>query len=181
MRIWNCCSDWCKNMENELSKESDSVGLFAYSKIKYLKLHLKWTIIPAEDVVLRRRHALITVGSGYGSDGNADRCIAVIARDTDSNFYGVLRHRKPEISMISGFFRGIFCYRWDLNCYIFKICPEKSHGHSRIELRRQCILDHILSLCIGISVKAVAAESSPFIVVTDHFSDGIDIDTSVYQ
>ena len=23
--------------------------------------------------------------------------------------------------MISGFFRGIFCYRWDLNCYIFKI------------------------------------------------------------
>ena len=93
----------------------------------------------------------------------------------------VLRHRKPEISMISGFFRGFFCYRWDLNCYIFKICPEKSHGHSRIELRRQCILDHILSLCIGISVKAVAAESSPFIVVTDHFSDGIDIDTSVYQ
>ena len=87
----------------------------------------------------------------------------------------------PRFSMISGFFRGIFCYRWDLNCYIFKICPEKSHGHSRIELRRQCILDHILSLCIGISVKAVAAESSPFIVVTDHFSDGIDIDTSVYQ
>ena len=37
MRIWNCCSDWCKNMENELSKESDSVGLFAYCKIKYLK------------------------------------------------------------------------------------------------------------------------------------------------
>ena len=95
MRIWNCCSDWCKNMENELSKESDSVGLFAYCKIKYLKLHLKWTIIPAEDVVLRRRHALITVGSGYGSDGNADRCIAVIARDTDSNFYGVLRQSEP--------------------------------------------------------------------------------------
>ena len=82
-------------MENELSKESDSVGLFAYCKIKYLKLHLKWTIIPAEDVVLRRRHALITVGSGYGSDGNADRCIAVIARDTDSNFYGVLRQSEP--------------------------------------------------------------------------------------
>ena len=96
MRIWNCCSDWCKNMENELSKESDSVGLFAYCKIKYLKLHLKWTIIPAEDVVLRRRHALITVGSGYGSDGNADRCIAVIARDTDSNFYDVLRHRPKK-------------------------------------------------------------------------------------
>ena len=96
MRIWNCCSDWCKNMENELSKESDSVGLFAYCKIKYLKLHLKWTIIPAEDVVLRRRHALITVGSGYGSDGNADRCIAVIARDTDSNFCGVLRHRPKK-------------------------------------------------------------------------------------
>lgn len=83
-------------MENELSKESDSVGLFAYCKIKYLKLHLKWTIIPAEDVVLRRCHALITVGSGYGSDGNADRCIAVIARDTDSNFYGVLRHRPKK-------------------------------------------------------------------------------------
>lgn len=100
MRIWNCCSDWCKNMENELSKESDSVGLFAYCKIKYLKLHLKWTIIPAEDVVLRRRHALIIVGSGYGSDGNADRCIAVIARDTDSNFYGVLRQKVgPEMSM----------------------------------------------------------------------------------
>ena len=92
-------------MENELSKESDSVGLFAYCKIKYLKLHLKWTIIPAEDVVLRRRHALITVGSGYGSDGNADRCIAVIARDTDSNFYGVLR-QKPG-AMQAPFFVGI--------------------------------------------------------------------------
>ena len=92
-------------MENELSKESDSVGLFAYCKIKYLKLHLKWTIIPAEDVVLRRRHALITVGSGYGSDGNADRCIAVIARDTDSNFYGVLRQNLGAIE--APFFIGI--------------------------------------------------------------------------
>jgi hypothetical protein len=107
-------------MENELSKESDSVGLFAYCKIKYLKLHLKWTIIPAEDVVLRRRHALITVGSGYGSDGNADRCIAVIARDTDSNFYGVLRqmHRgmlyEPLSSIAAPFFvaiTGIQAYR----------------------------------------------------------------------
>ena len=112
MRIWNCCSDWCKNMENELSKESDSVGLFAYCKIKYLKLHLKWTIISAEDVVLRRRHALITVGSGYGSDGNADRCIAVIARDTDSNFYGVLRQNfGPEMN-VSGLFY----------CNGFRIC-----------------------------------------------------------
>ena len=91
-------------MENELSKESDSVGLFAYCKIKYLKLHLKWTIIPAEDVVLRRRHALITVGSGYGSDGNADRCIAVIARDTDSNFYGVLRQKYGLEMNVSGLF-----------------------------------------------------------------------------
>ena len=100
MRIWNCCSDWCKNMENELSKESDSVGLFAYCKIKYLKLHLKWTIIPAEDVVLRRRHALITVGSGYGSDGNADRCIAVIARDTDCT--GVT-YTNPQVREAPGF------------------------------------------------------------------------------
>ena len=100
-------------MENELSKESDSVGLFAYCKIKYLKLHLKWTIIPAEDVVLRRRHALITVGSGYGSDGNADRCIAVIARDTDSNFYGVLRQRSLGNTEFQGFFHGFgFGYRW---------------------------------------------------------------------
>lgn len=38
-----------------------------------------------------------------------------------------------------------------------------------------------LSLCIGISVKAVASESSPFIVVTDHFSDRIDVDASVNQ
>ena len=97
-------------MENELSKESDSVGLFAYCKIKYLKLHLKWTIIPAEDVVLRRRHALITVGSGYGSDGNADRCIAVIARDTDSNFYApgyAIRTPKFDSSPV---FR---CNYWD--------------------------------------------------------------------
>lgn len=100
-------------MENELSKESDSVGLFAYCKIKYLKLHLKWTIIPAEDVVLRRRHALITVGSGHGSDGNADRCIAVIARDTDSNFYGVLRHKSLGNTECQGFFHGFgFGYSW---------------------------------------------------------------------
>ena len=104
MRIWNCCSDWCKNMENELSKESDSVGLFAYCKIKYLKLHLKWTIIPAEDVVLRRRHALITVGSGYGSDGNADRCIAVIARDTDCT--GVT-YTNPQVREDPRFFVAI--------------------------------------------------------------------------
>jgi hypothetical protein len=109
-------------MENELSKESDSVGLFAYCKIKYLKLHLKWTIIPAEDVVLRRRHALIIVGSGYGSDGNADRCIAVIARDTDSNFYGVLRQKEPEISIVSGFF---FCFGWQKSGRVFKLCIDR--------------------------------------------------------
>ena len=98
-------------MENELSKESDSVGLFAYCKIKYLKLHLKWTIIPAEDVVLRRRHALITVGSGYGSDGNADRCIAVIARDTDSNFYGVLRQQRLlKYTVVFNAFRNIHIF-----------------------------------------------------------------------
>jgi len=55
------------------------------------------------------------------------------------------------------------------------------HSDWRALRRRQSIPDHILSLCISFSVKAVAAESSPFIVVTDHFSDGIDIDTSVYQ
>ena len=126
---------------------------------------------------------LRTIGynSGYKRDGALSSLESQRLFPTKYFESHVLRHRKPEISMISGFFRGIFCYRWDLNCYIFKICPEKSHGHSRIELRRQCILDHILSLCIGISVKAVAAESSPFIVVTDHFSDGIDIDPSVYQ
>jgi hypothetical protein len=49
----------------------------------FRKLHLDFMIPGME-----------SIGSGYGSDGNADRCIAVIARDTDSNFYGVLRHRR---------------------------------------------------------------------------------------
>lgn len=46
----------------------------------FRKLHLDFMIPGME-----------SIGSGYGSDGNADRCIAVIARDTGSNFYGVLR------------------------------------------------------------------------------------------
>ena len=54
-----------------------------------------------------------SIGSGYGSDRNADRLIAVIARDTGSTFYGVLRHKSLGNTEFQGFFHGFgFGYSW---------------------------------------------------------------------
>ena len=68
------------------------------------------------------------IGSGNGSDENSNRCNAVISRLTALNVYGVLRHRKPEISMISGFSNAEKLLQNSVELLHFGLFLKKSHG-----------------------------------------------------